>query len=743
MASAATRRRSETTPARFLRELPDWSRTLLGGFFVFAAGYVVFVIVMAVIARDRPGLVRDLLVAGGAATFVGLLVGRVATGVWPALAGAIDGSGPRFPVLRIAIVAAIAATASPHVVRPLRRLGIVAFVGAALAVIALDLGSLAGVLCALGVGLGMAAIVRLIWGSPAGAPSLFRVRSALAQLGIDVGQFTQLPREHGVVRLSCAEAGGRTLDVKVYGRDAADTQLLAKAWRFVWYRNGGSSLTVTRVQQVEHETLVTLLALRAGVATADVVATASTASGDKLLVTEAVGSERAIGPEHLESTWTALDALSSARISHGRIDADHVRTISADAVAITDWASATVEASPEEIARDVAAAIVLTATVAGNERAVDLAQAHVGEQRLLTAVSYLQKAALTADLRRSAKASKIDLDALRDAAAQRAGQPAPELVKLERVKWTSLLMTVILAAAIWFVIGQIAEIGWSAIVDAFQGATGGWLVVALVVGQLHRVADAISVIGACDQPLAFGPTVALEVSISFINLAVPTATARVAMTVRFFQKQGVAAAKALTFGALDSVSLFITQLAILVVTVGFGHTSLDFGASGGVSGHSTATKLVIAVVVAVVAGVVVVLAVRRLRTWVFHQLSQAFDALRGLGSIHRWGPLFGGNLLSQVLFSTTLGICVLAFGYHVSLVNLMAINVLVSFFAGLMPVPGGIGVTEGALTAGLVAAGVPQAAALSAVLVYRIFTYYLPPAWGFFTMRWLERHDYL
>ena len=127
----------------------------------------------------------------------------------------------------------------------------------------------------------------------------------------------------------------------------------------------------------------------------------------------------------------------------------------------------------------------------------------------------------------------------------------------------------------------------------------------------------------------------------------------------------------------------------------------------------------------------------------FHQISQAFDALKGLGSIRRWGPLFGGNLLSQVLFATTLGICVLAFGHHVSLVNLLAINVLISFFAGLMPVPGGIGVTEGALTAGLVAAGVPEAAALSAVLVYRILTYYLPPAWGFFTMRWLEKHDYL
>jgi uncharacterized membrane protein YbhN (UPF0104 family) len=247
--------------------------------------------------------------------------------------------------------------------------------------------------------------------------------------------------------------------------------------------------------------------------------------------------------------------------------------------------------------------------------------------------------------------------------------------------------------------------------------------------------------GACDQPLAYGPTVALEMSISFINLAVPSTAARVALEVRFFQKQGVAAAKAVTFGALDSFCLFLTQLAILIVTVGFGLTSLDFSLdTGNVSG---AAKLAVLVIVGVIIGVIVVLVVRKLREWVFHQLSLAREALRGIGSINRWGLLFGGNLLAQILFSTTLGLCVLAFGYHVSLVNLMAINVMVSFFAGLMPVPGGIGVTEAALTAGLVAAGVPQAVALSAVLIYRMITYYLPPVWGFFTMRWLRNHDYL
>ena len=149
-----------------------------------------------------------------------------------------------------------------------------------------------------------------------------------------------------MVELRCVDADGRPLDVKVYGRDAADAQLVAKAWRFLWYRRGGASLTVTRAQQVEHEALVTLLAERGGVVTPELVATAATANGDKLLVTDVLSDEvSAIGAEHLEAMWTQLDRLRDARISHGRIDVEHVR-VAGEQVAIDDWATSTIEAPP-------------------------------------------------------------------------------------------------------------------------------------------------------------------------------------------------------------------------------------------------------------------------------------------------------------------------------------------------------------------------------------------------------------
>ena len=53
------------------------------------------------------------------------------------------------------------------------------------------------------------------------------------------------------------------------------------------------------------------------------------------------------------------------------------------------------------------------------------------------------------------------------------------------------------------------------------------------------------------------------------------------------------------------------------------------------------------------------------------------------------------------------------------------------------------GVVEGALTFGLVAAGMPEDAAFAAVVLYRFSTFYLPPLWGFFAFRHLEPKHYL
>ena len=103
----------------------------------------------------------------------------------------------------------------------------------------------------------------------------------------------------------------------------------------------------------------------------------------------------------------------------------------------------------------------------------------------------------------------------------------------------------------------------------------------------------------------------------------------------------------------------------------------------------------------------------------------------------------GGTLAAQLLFAITLGICVRAFGYDVPLSELILINTAVALFAGIMPVPGGVVVSEAGISLGLTRVGVPAETALAVALAYRFATFYLPPLWGQRAYKWLVSHDYL
>ena len=63
--------------------------------------------------------------------------------------------------------------------------------------------------------------------------------------------------------------------------------------------------------------------------------------------------------------------------------------------------------------------------------------------------------------------------------------------------------------------------------------------------------------------------------------------------------------------------------------------------------------------------------------------------------------------------------------------------------SGLVPVPGGVGAQEAALTAGMVAVGVDESTAFAVALTQRLCTFYLPPIWGYFSLRWLSQKGYI
>jgi len=354
---------------------------------------------------------------------------------------------------------------------------------------------------------------------------------------------------------------------------------------------------------------------------------------------------------------------------------------------------------------------------------------------------FLQEAAMPPLVRAEYHRRKVELDKVRTRLATTLEVDEQPLVKLRRVTWVSLLNAALLAFAAVALIGLLGDLDLESFVDSLRDANWWWLALALVLAQIPRIPAAVSTMGALERPLPLGPLTTLQFAISYVNLAVPSTAARVAVNIRFFQRFGVDATTATTAGAIDSVSGFIVQIFLFLLV--FFWSDVDFGLSfdtAELEGLATIALIVIAAVVVLAVLVLVVPSWRRRVSELWHKVRVATAVLRSPTKLLQ---LFGGNLLSQVLFAVALGACVKAFGEDLPLSSLVLINTVVSLFAGLLPVPGGMGVSEAGLTLGLTSAGLPSEIAFAAALAYRFASFYLPPIWGYFCYDWLVKRRFL
>jgi uncharacterized protein (TIRG00374 family) len=105
--------------------------------------------------------------------------------------------------------------------------------------------------------------------------------------------------------------------------------------------------------------------------------------------------------------------------------------------------------------------------------------------------------------------------------------------------------------------------------------------------------------------------------------------------------------------------------------------------------------------------------------------------------------LVGGTFAQRLLVAMALSVSLRAFGDHLRLPVLLVVITLAAFVGGVAPSPGGMGVVEAGMILGLTAAGVSEADATAAVFIQRLFTSYLPPIWGWFTLVWMRKREIL
>jgi uncharacterized membrane protein YbhN (UPF0104 family) len=749
----------DTATASLLQKIPGLFNGVWEISYDLMAFWAFFLLLATLLAHHRLRVFRDmalsLLVSSG---LMALAAAQAGIDVHAATANLVAAgtTGAYFGV-RLALATSLIVTAGPHMSDPIRRIGHWVLAIGALSSVALGAATATGAVAGFLIGIAGAATIHLLVGSPGGRLTLAQVAVALEELGVEAVDLVAGPLgPRGVAIVHARTPEGRPILIRVFGRDAQGGRLLASTWSSL-QRRGELPQLGGGWQQVQHEALVSLFAERGGVSVLPVLAAGVAIEGDALLVLDGdaeplaslVGQE--LGDATVEGFWRALMRLDALAVTLGRVDGDGLYVRADGSAVIGSFGDGALAADRVARLADRAQLLVATALAVGRDRAVETALRSLGRDRLEAILPYLQRAALDPVAWRAVKARDWDLEDLRVLAEQATGSAPPELEQLRRVTWGSLLRLAVIGFVIYAIISAVSDVGVQTIVDEFRSADLTWVLIALLLSPISQLPQALSTLGATLQPLRFFPALMLQYGVQFIQLAVPSSAARVALEIRFFERVGLPAAGAVSVGMIDSVSLFVVQILLIAVITLSGLASLHLFSSGTQGSAPEIDWQAVAIgVLLLVLAFAAALLVPRVRAFVRRFVdglrAKAADGrvqLRVLRDPRKLLFLFGGNFLAQVVLAVILGLCLKAFGSSLNLAELLLVNTVVSLFAGFMPVPGGVGVAEAAYTATLSALGVPQAAAASTALMYRLVTFYIPPVWGGLAMRWMRQNRYL
>lgn len=734
----------------FSGQIPGWITGVATIVYIAGGLYAATLIVsIFVYGHGRGPIARDMVLASllgfGLVIVASYLAGPEFPDMVPEL---LERHGfPSYPVVRLTGAVAALRVAMPYLSMPMRRIGVRVVIAMSIAALVLSYGTVSAVLGGFALGVAASSAIQVVFGSGQGIPSRARITAALDEIDIGVADLEYLPAETlGATLVRVRQVDGDELRVKVYGRDAADSAFATRLWRTIWFRDAGRSIATSSQQLAEHESLVLLMCERAGVRAQHLVGWTRSLTDDTLVVTQwldgtamSTTSADTLDDVTLDREWTALGDLHAAGISHGAIEGDRVMLLD-DTVVFVEFDAARTMANDNDRRGDRAQLLTATAVVVGTERAIAAARRHLGDDGLGDVLPLLQAAALPRGLQRDARAAGVKLNRLRSEIATTLGVKAPDTTQLQRVSWGSLAMVALTLFAAYSLITSLAEIGFDTIIEQLSNASWGWVALAFVIAQTTNLGEILTLTGVIGKPVPFGPTLMYRYAISFISLAVPSDAGAIAMSVRYQQKLGVPAAAAVAQGPLLMViskgfDIILLLISARIVGSSFDTDEVDFG---------PVVKLVVLVVIVAVLAIVAVFAIPKLRAKAMPRLREGIGAIKGsVTDPERLFKISVGTLMQKVLFALTLAASVGAYGGGLSFIEAVFVNTAVSLFIGLVPVPGGIGVGEAALTAGLIAVGIPEEAAVAAAITHRMCTAYIPPVFGWWTSRWLVERDYL
>lgn len=592
--------------------------------------------------------------------------------------------------------------------------------------------------------------VRYVSGTDNPRVSALQIAEALARVGARPMALNQLAEETVLGRQFTATIDdgsdqGVSAVVQVLDPDRGTIRMLGQLTRLVrvrtWVTRAPSFSKRVQVQQLS---VPVLMAREVGVRAPRLLAAAEVDESTLVVAQEKPAELRllsefdadAISDEALSQCWQQLLQLHHAGVSHEGINPDSFAVDHNGRIWILGLSQGEIAASRLRMRLDRAELLLATAILVGRDRAINAAEAEIGDAGLANLPALLQPVALNQMNRALIKGNKDLLETLRDEASARAPETTATPVRLERLRPRTVISIVALTFAVYVLAGQLGDVDFNAV---FRDVDGYWAFLAVVASLFTYIGAAWTISPFSPVRISPGRWLSAQFASEFVRLVAPAAVGSAGTNVRLIQKAGAPTSLALaSVGVSTLVSFVTTILAFVGITVfSQADTGFEFEAPS-VTVWIIAGVLVGMVVLAFVVPLTRRLLIARLKPMWESIGPRLLDVLR---NPRRLSMGVGGSLLTSLSYAVTLYASVRAYGQDLPIAAAAAVYLGAGILGTVAPTPGGIGAVEAALVAGLSAVGIPAGPALLAALLYRLVTFWLPTVPGWVAFQWLQRND--
>lgn len=548
---------------------------------------------------------------------------------------------------------------------------------------------------------------------------------------------------------------GPRLDVVVLDGDRQLIGFLQRFWTSIRLRGveGRSAISLRAV--AERAALLNYAVQNAGVRTHQLLGVAE-ADDSMLLVFD--HPERAVPLSSLQSdqvtdeimreAWRQLGIAHKAGLSHRAISADQILasepasldsnypSLSTPKVWLTGWQSGDIASGSLSRHMDNSQLLALFATHVGPDRAISVAREMISEDDLERLGPLLQPVIMPGPTRNALRTDKPLLGNLRKALVRQVPEADVEPMQIQRFGPKAILTWAVTFIAVVVVF---TTIQFDQIVDAVTTSNPWWAVVTFVLGLLTWFGAALTFVGFASVRIPVLKATIVQAAASFVALAAPAGIGPAALNLRMLTQRGVKTSLAVATVALVQVSGFVvTIILVVILTIVTG--------DGGALRALPATSVIV-VIIAMVAVGALCFAIPQVRRFLLSKimptLRQIWPLLSGLLSTP-WRLALGlaGNAIMTMGYVLAFDAALTAFGAEVSLLDAAVVYLVGNTIGAMAPTPGGLGAIEVALITGLTTtAGVPAAIATSAVMLFRVATYWARIPLGWLAMRHLQKRN--